>query len=226
MKRLSLAALGALAVMTMMSSANAADLPRRHAMPVKAPVYEAPYSWTGFYIGINGGGGFGHSNWSNALGTNGFSPDGGVVGGTVGYNYQMGQTVFGLEGDVDWSDIRGTTTGGVCTGTSCETRNQWLATTRGRLGYAFGRFMPYVTGGAAFGDIKASAAGLGSQTTTRAGWTVGGGLEASIAGPWSAKVEYLYVDLGKGNCDATACGLATSASLTSNMVRGGINYRF
>jgi outer membrane immunogenic protein len=226
MKRLSLAALGALAVMTMMSSANAADLPRRHAMPVKAPVYEAPYSWTGFYIGINGGGGFGHSNWSNALGANGFSPNGAVVGGTVGYNYQMGQSVFGLEGDVDWSDIRGTTTGGVCTGTSCETRNQWLATTRGRLGYAFGRFMPYVTGGAAFGDIKASAAGLGSQTTTRAGWTVGGGLEASIAGPWSAKVEYLYVDLGKGDCDAAACGLATSASLTSNMVRGGINYRF
>ena len=226
MKRLSLAALGALAVMTMMSSANAADLPRRHAMPVKAPVYEAPYTWTGFYVGINGGGGFGHSNWSNALGANGFSPNGGVVGGTVGYNYQTGQTVIGLEGDVDWSDIRGTTTGGVCTGTSCETRNDWLATTRGRLGYAFGRFMPYVTGGAAFGDIKASAAGLGSQTATRAGWTVGGGLEASIAGPWSAKVEYLYVDLGKGNCDATACGLATSASLTSNMVRGGINYRF
>ena len=123
-------------------------------MPVKAPVYEAPYSWTGFYIGINGGGEFGHSNWSNALGSNGFSPDGAVVGGTVGYNYQMGQSVFGLEGDVDWSDIRGTTTGGVCTGTSCETRNQWLATTRGRLGYAFGRFMPYVTGGAAFGDIE------------------------------------------------------------------------
>ena len=88
---------------------------------------------------------------------------GAVVGGTIGYNYQMGQTVFGLEGDGDWSNLRGTSTGGACTGTSCETHNSWLATARGRLGYAFGRFMPYVTGGAAFGDVKATAAGLGTR---------------------------------------------------------------
>ena len=68
MKRLVLASLGALAVVTMMGAANAADLPRRHAMPTKAPMYEAPYNWTGFYVGINGGGGWGHSNW-DAYGT-------------------------------------------------------------------------------------------------------------------------------------------------------------
>jgi outer membrane immunogenic protein len=226
MKRLSLAALGALAVVTMMSSANAADLPRRHAMPVKAPVYEAPYNWTGFYVGINGGGGWGHSTWSSAAGSNGFNPSGGLVGGTIGYNYQMGQTVFGLEGDVDWSDLRGSTSGGICLGASCETRNQWLATTRGRVGYSFGRVLPYLTGGAAFGDIKATAAGIGSQTTTRAGWTLGGGAEFAIAGPWSAKVEYLYVDLGKASCGVAACGAATDVSFTSNLVRAGINYRF
>ena len=110
----------------------------------------------------------------------------------------MGQAVFGLEGDGDWSIIRGSTTGGACIGTSCETKNSWLATTRGRIGYAFGRFMPYLTGGAAFGDIKATAAGIDSQTTTRAGWTGDGGHEAAIAGPWTAKVEYLYVDLRQG----------------------------
>ncbi len=148
-----------------------------------------------------------------------------VAGGTVGYNYQMGQTVLGLEGDGDWSDIRGSTNGGTCTGTSCETRNDWLATARGRVGYAFGRFMPYLTAGGAFGDIKATAAGLGSQTTTRAGWTAGGGARSAIAGPWSAKIEYLYVDLGKGNCD-TVCGPATSANFTTNLVRAGVNYRF
>jgi len=225
MKRLVLAGLGGLAVVTIMGAANAADLPRRHAMPTKAPMYEAPYNWTGFYVGINGGGGFGRSDWSNALGTNGFDLSGAVAGGTVGYNYQMGQTVLGLEGDGDWSNIRGSTNGGACTGTSCETHNDWLATARGRVGYAFGRFMPYLTAGGAFGDIKATADGLGSQTTTRAGWTGGGGLEAAIAGPWSAKIEYLYVDLGKGNCD-TVCGPATSASFTTSLVRVGVNYRF
>jgi outer membrane immunogenic protein len=86
--------------------------------------------------------------------------------------------------------------------------------------------MPYVTGGAAFGDIKATAAGLGSQTTTRAGWTGGGGLEAAIAGPWTAKIEYLYVDLGKGSCGVVPCGAATDVSFTTNLVRAGVNYRF
>src|ERR1039457_1536246 len=97
MKRLVLAGLAALAVVTTMGSANAADMPRRNAMPAKAPVYEAPYNWTGLY----GGGAFGRSDWSNALATNGFDLSGVVIGGTLGYNYQMGQAVFGLEGDGD-----------------------------------------------------------------------------------------------------------------------------
>ena len=84
MKRLVLAGLGALAVVTAMGSANAADMQRRNAMPANAPVYEVPYSWTGFYVGINGGGGFGHSNWSNVIGSNGFDLSGAVVGGTIG----------------------------------------------------------------------------------------------------------------------------------------------
>src|SRR5664280_774229 len=116
MNRLILAGLGALAVVTTMGSANAADMPRRHTeMPVKAPLYEPPFSWTGFYIGINGGGAWGRSDWSNTLGTNTIDTSGAVVGGTIGYNYQMGQTVFGLEGDGDWSNLRGSTTGGACT---------------------------------------------------------------------------------------------------------------
>ena len=85
MKRLILAGLGALAVVTTMGSANAADMPRRHTeMPVKAPLYEPPFSWTGFYIGINGGGAWGRSDWSNTLGTNTIDTSGAVVGGTIG----------------------------------------------------------------------------------------------------------------------------------------------
>jgi outer membrane immunogenic protein len=221
MKRVILAGVSALAVMTMMSAANAADLPRRRAeMPVKAPSYVAPYSWTGFYVGINGGGGFGRSNWSGA-GTD-FNTSGGLVGGTVGYNWQNGPAVFGLEGDVDWSGIKGS---GTCGGLACETRNDWLGTFRGRLGYAFNRVMPYVTGGLAVGNVKASNA-FGSSDETRAGWTLGGGIEANIVGPWSAKVEYLYADLGKTNCAACAVPAGTDASFHANIVRAGLNYRF
>jgi outer membrane immunogenic protein len=226
MKRVVLAGIGALAVVTMMGTANAADIARRQAMPVKAPVFAAPYNWTGFYVGVNGGGGFGTSTWSGATGSSGFNTSGGVVGGTVGYNYQMGQTVFGLEGDLDWSNIRGNTTTGICAGGTCETRNNWLGTARGRIGYAFDRFMPFVTGGAAFGDIKATPVGFGSQTTTKAGWTLGAGGEFAVAGPWTAKLEYLYVDLGKGTCGTIVCGVATDVNFHTNLVRAGLNYRF
>jgi outer membrane immunogenic protein len=225
MKRLVLAGIGALAVMTMTGAANAADLP--HRMPTKAPAYSAPYyNWSGFYAGVNGGGGWGHSTWSNPGGTAGMDISGGVAGGTVGYNYQVGQTVFGLEGDIDWSNIRGSTSAGLCAGISCETHNSWLGTARGRVGYAFDRVLPYFTGGIAFGDIKATPAGFGSQTTTNAGWTVGGGAEFAFAGRWSAKAEYLYVDLGKGSCGGAVCGVPTDVSFHTSLFRGGINYHF
>jgi outer membrane immunogenic protein len=217
MKRLVLASLGVLAVATMMSSANAADMARRHAMPTKAPLYAAPYNWTGLYVGINGGAGFGTSDVATVP-SGSFNTNGGLVGGTIGYNWQMGQTVFGLEGDIDWSNIRGS---GPCGGTTCETRNSWLSTARGRIGYAFDRFLPFVSGGAAFGDIQNNITGVGATTETRVGWTLGGGVEAAIAGPWSAKIEYLYADLGRG-----ASVLGSDASFKTNIVRGGINYRF
>lgn len=223
MKRFVFAGLGALAMM--MGAANAADIARRPAaMPVKAPAY-APYNWTGFYIGINGGGGWGTSSWSGPTSSNSTNVSGGLVGGTVGYNMQMNQAVFGLEGDIDWSNIRGSTSAAPCT-TSCETRNSWLGTVRGRIGYAFDRFLPYFTGGLAVGDIQANPTGFGGSTSTKAGWTLGGGLEAAIAGPWTAKVEYLYVDLGSMNCGAGNCAVSTDVNLKANVVRAGLNYRF
>jgi outer membrane immunogenic protein len=225
MKRALLAGISALAMVTVAGAANAADLPRREAMPVKAPIYSAPYNWTGFYLGINGGGAWGSSDFSGGLGNGSSDPDGGMVGGTIGYNWQFGQTVFGLEGDIDWSSVRGSSNCGLGGGFSCETRNDYLATVRGRLGYAFDRFMPYVTGGVAIGNIKASVAGLGSSDETQVGWTVGGGLETAIAGGWTAKIEYLYVDLGNSDT-ISGVGLNSDADFTENVVRAGFNYRF
>ena len=216
MKKILLASVAVLALGT--ASASAADIQR--PMPAKAPAYIPPplYNWTGLYVGINGGGGWGRSDFSAPFTTGSFDTSGGLVGGTIGYNWQMNQVVFGLEGDIDWSNIRGSA---ACGGTNCETRNDWLGTARGRLGYAFDRFLPYVTGGAAFGNVKTSIAGVGSSDDTKVGWTLGGGVEAAIAGPWTAKIEYLYVDLGRGGSVA-----GSDAKFNANIVRAGLNYRF
>ena len=222
MKKLLLASVGVLALG--IASASAADIARRPPPP--APIYTPAYNWTGFYVGINGGGAFGHSELSNTRGSTGYNVTGGLVGGTIGYNYQINQLVLGIEGDIDWADISGNSSSGICATFACSTKNDWLGTVRGRIGYAFDRFMPYVTGGAAFGDVKTSVAGFSGQTDTRAGWTAGGGLEFAINGPWTAKVEYLYVDLGDDTCSAVNCGVSTTTNFHTNIVRAGVNYRF
>ena len=219
MRRVLFATIGLLGLAV--TSASAADLPR--AMPpVKAPAYvPAVYSWNGFYLGINGGGGWGHSNWNNGVGSADVS--GGLAGVTAGYNWQTGQWVFGLEADIDWSNIKGNFTNAGCP-FGCETKNSWLGTARGRIGWAFDRWLPYVTGGAAFGDVKATQAGIASASDTSVGWTVGAGIEAAVVANWTAKVEYLYADLGHVNC--SVCLPATNVNFRTNIVRAGLNYRF
>jgi outer membrane immunogenic protein len=146
-----------------------------------------------------------------------------VVGGTVGYNYQVGQAVFGVEGDMDWADINGSSTT-LCPG-SCQTKDSWLATVRGRLGLAYDRIMPFVTGGAAFGDIRTNSP-IGSASDTNAGWTLGGGLEVALSQNWTAKAEYLYVDLGKFDCGIACGAVGSNVSFRTSLVRGGVNYKF
>ena len=98
---------------------------------------------------------------------------------------------------------------------------------RGRIGYAADRFMPFVTGGAAFGDIRASTPGFATQSSTNAGWTLGGGIEGAITQNWTAKVEYLYVDLGNFNCGLNCgAGVTNNVSFKTNILRAGVNYRF
>ncbi len=215
---------GLVGLVSFAGAAAAADLARApQPYYPKAPIVAPVYNWTGFYIGLNGGGAFGTSAWDS---TNSFNISGGLIGGTVGYNYQVGQAVFGVEADGDWADINGTTNAACPLG--CKTSDSWLATVRGRLGYAADRFMPFVTGGVAFGDIRASTPGFPTTSKDNAGWTLGGGLEAAITGPWTAKVEYLYVDLGKFNCGLN-CGAGLTVdnvSFRTNLIRAGVNYRF
>ncbi|MBM3529321.1 MAG: porin family protein [Alphaproteobacteria bacterium] len=226
MKRLLLAGVASFAFAA--SPALAADIPAR--MPAKAPAYvPLAYNWSGWYLGIQGGYGFGDSRWTDTatgLSTGRFNVDGALLGGTLGVNWQTGNWVLGLEGDGSWSNIRGSTTTNCVP--NCQTRNNWLATVRGRVGHAFGSVLPYITGGAAFGDIEAVGGG-GTQSSTEVGWTAGAGIEWALAGPWTAKVEYLYADLGKMSCSAAVCtGVAgpTDVRLDTSIVRAGINYRF
>ena len=232
MRRLTLCGIVSLLAAAWALPTFAADLPRP---AYKAPVYVAPieFSWTGFYLGLNGGYAWGHSDWNNAVAGNvSFNVKKYQLGGTFGYNWQAGNFVVGLEGDVDASWADGSTTGGAaggpCSGTGCTTRNNWLATGRGRVGYAFDRFLPYITGGAAIGNIKATAANGGSVDKTKVGWVAGAGVEWAFFTNGSAKAEYLYADLGKITCDAATCGGGADTEITykTNIVRLGVNYRF
>ena len=218
MKRFVVAGLGFLALAAM--PASAADLPR--GAPYRAPVYALQYNWTGFYLGINGGGGFGDSDWNGFAVSN--KPSGGMIGGTAGYNWQGAGSpwVFGLEGDIDWTNIKDST---ACGGLNCQTKNNWFGTVRGRVGYAFDRFLPYFTGGLALGDVEARRTGFAGSKDTNAGWTVGVGIEGVIAGNWTAKVEYLYADLGDTTCSALACGTATCQGNYGSLFNHSYNTR-
>jgi outer membrane immunogenic protein len=233
MKRILIAAA---IVLTASGQALAADLPLPGLPSPQSPVF---YNWTGFYVGINAGYGTGSSNWTDGpLGsTDGFPIPGFLVGGIVGVNYQIGQYVFGIEGDGDWTNLRGNS-GPTCGGiaavvpppTTCQTQSDWLATARGRVGYAFDRILLYGTAGAAFGNVQT---GLNPPSTfdsaTEAGWTAGVGVEIAFAQNWTAKVEYLFVDLPNGSCTTIGnCGGAagSTATFSENIVRAGVNFKF
>jgi iron complex outermembrane recepter protein len=197
-------------------------------------------SWTGIYLGINAGYSFGGSDWSDSVtgsSSGSFGTSGFAFGGTLGANYQFGALVFGVEADGDWTDARGFgtfTATSLCAG-SCITRNSWLSTIRGRAGYAFERFLLYGTAGAAFGNVQANFSNDAVSSAIEVGWTVGAGMEVAFAPNWTAKAEYLFVDLSDGSC-TTDCAIANATGpalipnvavkLNESLVRGGVNYKF
>ena len=234
MKRILLATT---ALVALTAGASAADLPAR--MPVKAPPVLAPvFTWTGPYIGIVGGGGWGDSDFrlKNGNGrSGGLSPDGGFIGGTLGYNWQFSNSiVLGAEGDISWADISSSKNCGTFNGNAlnCKVDQSYIGTIRGRLGYAFGPALVYVTGGWAVSDVNAKYSTFNrsaAETKTRSGWTVGGGLEYAFWNNWSAKAEYLYADFGNQGYFGNSTGgfpPRTKVKFNESLFRVGINYRF
>jgi len=186
------------------------------------------YDWTGFYLGINGGGAFDKTNWTSSPDNTGgvFNSSGGLVGGTAGYNLQFGQPwVYSVEADMDWSNIRGSVSPPSCA--PCNFTVPWLATVRLRFGYAFGVVLPYVTGGAAIGGLSANLAGApaGTANSQNLGWTAGGGVEFAITGALRAKVEYLYINLNGFSCYGPCGGGPISFNPSGSVIRAGLNYR-
>ena len=201
----------------------AADMPGGYR-----PAYVAPAAgWSGVYAGLNGAYGWGKTDWSGGVTTGSNSPAGGLFGATLGFNAQSGAFVFGAEGDIDgnWMRDSNSTGTGFCSAPGCAIQTSWFATARGRVGYAFDRALVYFTAGAAFGDVQMTAA-AGSVTADKAGWTAGAGLEYAFLGPWSAKFEYLYADLGSASCGAAVCGTDTAVTFKTSIIRLGVNYRF
>jgi outer membrane immunogenic protein len=165
----------------------------------------------------------------------------------AGYNWQVNTFLYGLEADADWlSGTASRTLPGppaIATGDfmTNSVRDEFLGTVRGRLGAVFSQALLYVTGGLAIGTVKTSESfghfggtviETASETTTRAGWTIGGGLEYAFAPNWSAKIEYLYVDLGTFDLTlpSSPAGAPDSTTVhnryTDNVVRAGLNFQF
>ena len=229
-------------------------------MPVKAPVYKAPviapvYNWTGFYLGLNAGGSWGRQDndlVAAATGVVGFANsdhlNGFIGGGQIGYNWQINQWVVGLEADFQGSAQKADGSfvlppGGAILVIPGLTANytdklDWFGTVRGRIGYAMDRWLPYVTGGWAFGHGTLSGTGTTTPAGTAigfnasqnySGWTIGGGVEYTFMNNWSMKAEYLYIDFGNGSTvAANAAGTLNivSGKMTDNIARLGINYKF
>ncbi|MFN3659320.1 MAG: outer membrane protein [Pseudolabrys sp.] len=218
------------------TAAYAADIPVRQAMPAKAvPVAPPVFTWTGFYAGVNAG--WGWSDGDGTLITGGatvpLSGSGnGFLGGVqIGYNWQTGPLVFGIETDFQGStgsgDLNGS--GGGVTVSSGDLKTPWFGTIRGRLGYAWDRWMVYLTGGGAYSrvtwDGTLSTTGPFSSSATGWSWTLGGGVETMLWDRWSVKLEYLYV--ATPDSFPTPPGTTDMSGDThTNIIRAGLNYHF
>jgi outer membrane immunogenic protein len=217
-------------------AASAADMPVKAPMVAPAPLI----TWTGFYVGVNVGADWARDVVSPTVADGGTFPRSNTLsksswfgGGTLGYNYQMGSFVFGLEGDLGEMNIS-TSSPDLLGGTEVDFINNGLyGDVTGRFGYAFDSILVYAKGGFAFFDGRANtttglAGFTGASTGTFIGWTLGGGVEYKIARDWSIKAEYLHFDFGSKNATLTVGGgvFSYNNDLTVDTVKVGINYLF
>jgi outer membrane immunogenic protein len=190
--------------------AVAADLPARApATYTKAPaIVQAAYDWSGFYIGINGGGATGKVDWTNdgGLGDEGsHNPSGGTVGGQIGYRWQLNSWVFGLEAQGNWADFNGSNASNLSPifgPTTNQTKTDAFGLFTGQIGYAYDRALFYVNGGAAVVDNKYTSittgplGGIDTIHNSRWGAAVGAGFEYAVAPGWSLGFQYDHLFMG------------------------------
>jgi outer membrane immunogenic protein len=212
--------------------AEAADL------PVKARPFQDPRGtfWNGWYVGIEGGWAKARTAQTNERShvSNGFfDQDGGLVGGTLGYNWQFRNWIVGVETDLAWAHIWGAETDcGPARNQTCPTEVKAFGTVRGRAGMAIlNNSMIYVTGGWAYGDIRAYKEGavITNGEDWRGGWTAGGGFETMFLPHWSFKLEYLYATFPGTAATYTIPASNTPISAVErdmHIVRGGVNWHF
>jgi outer membrane immunogenic protein len=257
----------ALALLSAPVVSFAADLPVRYKPALKAPPLPQAFSWTGFYVGLNVGGAFDNSDRVDVsaslagIGSDAYSlrntSSGVTAGGQAGYNYEfslgnLSGIVVGLEADAAYTDLSSNLpidSGAIIPGSTVNlsSRLDYLGTVRGRLGYAYDRFLVYGTGGFAYGTVEHSATleapGLGAVAsanlkTTETGFTYGGGFEYALpvdtyihmssTSAFTVRVEYLRYELDDNNINVALPGLAASIKFkdVGNIARAGINYKF
>jgi outer membrane immunogenic protein len=226
-----------LSTLTLLGAAHAADMGR--------PVYKAtpaapvPFSWTGFYFGGNIGGARRSSQIADAPSSVAFgwlpspvdSDKTGLIGGLQGgYNWQAGNLVLGIEGDISFASLKSSVSNISLSGADTFSANMnTLGTVRGRLGWAVDRVLFYGTGGVAFANIKneinSPVFAPTGPSSNRTGWTAGGGIEYAVTGNWTVRAEYLHV----GFSDKTAVdptGYAFAFKNSADIGRVGVNYKF
>lgn len=256
-------------IVALAAPAMAADL------PVKAPPMMAPapvLTWTGFYLGLNGGYSWGESRRTvdfvtstggivtggGSITGGGQDLEGGLFGGQIGYNWQTANWVWGIETDIQWANQRGSAvfncpatcvtlpSGVIGTGAVVDQTLEWFGTFRGRAGFLVTpSALLYATGGLAYGSLQTDITLAGrtpagvpisataSGSNIRVGWTVGGGVEWKFSPNWSAKLEYLYMDIERSSNTVfltspagTGIGANLTSRVTDNIFRGGFNYQF
>jgi outer membrane immunogenic protein len=211
-------------------AAHAADLSAEPPVVVDgvSPAVSDSFDWMGFYVGGNAGYLWGDSRIFITVGdfdegSDTFDFGGFIGGGQIGYNFQTGPWVLGIEADLQYSDASGSTDGGC---DNCVTKLEWFGTVRGRAGYAVDRLLVYATAGWAYGAVQDSATNppFSHSETLTGGWAAGGGVEYGFAGNWTARMEYLYMDLG--NSDTGPPNNIGGRYDENHIVRVGVNYLF
>ena len=247
MNKILIGAIGAVAL-GLSAPASAADMAARPYTKAPAPMIATIYDWSGFYIGINGGGGTSHKCWDFVgvggalIGEGCHNAVGGTVGGQVGYRWQSANWVFGLEGQGNWADFSGDNLGAV-TGLRNRSKIDSFGLITGQIGYAWNNVLVYVKGGGAVvgdhyrGYDVATGLQFDRANETRWGGTVGAGIEFGFAPNWTVGFEYDHIFLGNrtitftgsGNFVGGALGVATRSERISQDVDIGlirVNYRW